>query len=45
MRAPSLLIYSFAPKLRVLNAFTQAVNGLHDFAVLSRDPEGGRAVP
>ncbi|MCW2957791.1 MAG: hypothetical protein JWP18_594 [Solirubrobacterales bacterium] len=36
------LIYSFAPKLLVLNAFTQAVNGLHDFAVLARDEEGRR---
>ncbi|WP_354701230.1 hypothetical protein DSM112329_01538 [Paraconexibacter sp. AEG42_29] len=38
----NLLIYSFAPKLDVLNAFTQAVNGLHDFAVLARDEEGQR---
>lgn len=36
------LIYSFAPKLLVLNGFAQAVNGLHDFAVLSRDEEGQR---
>jgi hypothetical protein len=36
------LIYSFAPGLRVLNAFTQAVNGLHDFAVLAKDAEGQR---
>ncbi|MEJ7797074.1 MAG: D-glucuronyl C5-epimerase family protein [Solirubrobacteraceae bacterium] len=34
------LIYSFAPQLRVLNAFTQAVNGLHDFALLANDTEG-----
>jgi hypothetical protein len=34
------LIYSFAPDLRVLNAFTQALNGLHDFAQLANDPEG-----
>ena len=34
------LIYSFAPGLRVLNAFTQALNGLHDFAVLANDAEG-----
>jgi hypothetical protein len=34
------LIYSFAPRLRVLNAFTQALNGLHDFALLANDPEG-----
>jgi len=34
------LIYSYAPALRVLNAFTQAVNGLHDFALLANDAEG-----
>jgi len=34
------LIYSFAPALRVLNGFTQAVNGLHDFALLANDAEG-----
>ena len=34
------LIYSFAPGLRVLNAFTQAVNGLHDFGALANDAEG-----
>jgi hypothetical protein len=34
------LIYSFAPGLRVLNAFTQALNGLNDFAVLANDAEG-----
>ncbi len=34
------LIYSFASGLRVLNAFTQAVNGLHDFTVLANDAEG-----
>ncbi len=34
------LIYSFAPRLRVLNAFTQAVNGLHDFGALANDAEG-----
>ena len=37
------LIYSFAPRLRVLNGFTQALNGLHDFAVLANDA-GGRAL-
>lgn len=37
-----LLIYSFAPKLLVLNAFTQAVNGLHDFAMLARDDTAQR---
>jgi hypothetical protein len=34
------LIYSFAPQLRVLNAFTQALNGLHDFGLLANDAEG-----
>lgn len=34
------LIYSFAPGLRVLNGFTQALNGLHDFALLANDGEG-----
>ncbi len=34
------LIYSFAPGLRVLNAFTQSLNGLHDFALLANDAEG-----
>jgi len=34
------LIYSFAPRLRVLNAFTQALNGLHDFAQFANDAQG-----
>ncbi len=34
------LIYSFAPGMRVLNGFTQALNGLHDFALLANDAEG-----
>lgn len=34
------LIYSFAPGLRVLNGFTQAVNGLHDYTELTADPGG-----
>ncbi|MFP5362367.1 MAG: D-glucuronyl C5-epimerase family protein [Thermoleophilia bacterium] len=34
------LIYSYASRLRVLNGFTQAVNGLHDYAELTGDPEG-----
>ncbi|MBW3654051.1 MAG: D-glucuronyl C5-epimerase family protein, partial [Actinobacteria bacterium] len=34
------LIYSFAPRLRVLNGFTQALNGLHDFAALANDDPG-----
>jgi D-glucuronyl C5-epimerase C-terminus len=33
-------IYSFAPGLRVLNGFIQALNGLHDYARLSGDPRG-----
>jgi hypothetical protein len=33
-------IYSFAPSLRVLNGFVQALNGLHDYARLSGDPRG-----
>ncbi|MGI8730377.1 MAG: D-glucuronyl C5-epimerase family protein [Solirubrobacteraceae bacterium] len=39
-RGAHYLIYSFAPRLRVLNAFTQAVNGLHDFAILAKDAPG-----
>jgi hypothetical protein len=31
--------YSFAPSLRILNGFAQAVSGLHDLAVLSRDED------
>jgi hypothetical protein len=34
------VIYSFAPWLRVLNAFTQTVDGLHDFARLTGDGGG-----
>lgn len=34
------LIYSYARGLRVLNAFTQALNGLYDFASLANDAEG-----
>lgn len=34
------LIYSFASGLRVLNGFTQAVTGLHDYAKLTADPAG-----
>jgi hypothetical protein len=36
------LIYSFSPGLRVLNAFTQTVNGLHDFAQLTGDRGGAQ---
>jgi hypothetical protein len=35
--------YSFAPSLRILNGFVQAVNGLHDLAVLSRDEDARAA--
>ncbi len=35
------LIYSFAPRLRVLNAFAQALNGIHDYARVSGSPEAG----
>jgi D-glucuronyl C5-epimerase C-terminus len=34
------LIYSFVSGLRVLNGFTQAVNGLHDYAKLTGNAEG-----
>lgn len=34
------LQYSFAPTLRIANGFTQALNGLHDFAALANDEEG-----
>jgi hypothetical protein len=34
------LQYSYAPGLRILNGFVQAVNGLHDFAALANDDEG-----
>ena len=34
------LIYSFAPRVRVLNGFIQALNGLYDFGKLASDPEG-----
>jgi hypothetical protein len=34
------LQYSYAPKLRIANGFTQALNGLHDFATLANDEEG-----
>lgn len=33
------LLYSYARSQRVLNAFTQSVNGLHDFAALANDDE------
>ena len=34
------LQYSFAPGLRILNGFIQALNGLFDFAALANDAEG-----
>jgi hypothetical protein len=35
---PHYLLYSFAPDLRVLNGFLQAVIGLHDAAALTGEP-------
>ena len=35
-------LYSFAPGLRVLNAFLQAISGLHDYAKLNRDARARR---
>lgn len=34
------LQYSYAPRLHIANGFTQALNGLHDFATLANDAEG-----
>jgi D-glucuronyl C5-epimerase-like protein len=34
------LQYSYARKLHIANGFTQALNGLHDFATLANDAEG-----
>jgi hypothetical protein len=34
------LQYSFAPRLRIVNGFVQALNGLHDFGALANDAEG-----
>ncbi len=34
------LQYSFAPRLRIVNGFVQALNGLHDFGALANDQEG-----
>ncbi|HEV7753387.1 MAG TPA: D-glucuronyl C5-epimerase family protein [Baekduia sp.] len=34
------LQYSYAPELHIANGFTQALNGLHDFAALAHDAEG-----
>jgi hypothetical protein len=38
LAGPHYLIYSFAPDLRVLNAFLQSVIGLHELATLTGDP-------
>jgi hypothetical protein len=35
---PHYLIYTFAPDLRVINAFLQSIIGLYDFAQLTGDP-------
>jgi hypothetical protein len=37
------LQYSYAPRLTIVNGFTQSLNGLHDFATLANDA-GGRAL-
>jgi hypothetical protein len=34
------VMYSFAPRLRILNGFIQSLVGLYDYARLSKDPEG-----
>jgi hypothetical protein len=34
--------YSYAPRLTIVNGFTQSLNGLHDFATLANDAEGRR---
>jgi hypothetical protein len=36
------VLYSFAPRLRVLNAFLQAITGLHDYARLNDDRRARR---
>jgi len=41
-RGHHFLLYSFAPRLRVLNGFLQAVTGLHDYAKLSGDRRARR---
>jgi hypothetical protein len=32
------LLYSFAPSMRVLNGFLQAITGLYDYAAIAHDP-------
>ena len=44
-RGTHYLLYSFAPGLRVLNAFLQAITGLYDYAKLSDDRRARQAVP
>ena len=34
------LQYSYAPRLTIVNGFTQSLNGLHDFATLANDADG-----
>lgn len=41
-RGAHYLLYSFAPGLRVLNAFLQAITGLYDYAKLSNDHRAER---
>jgi hypothetical protein len=41
-RGAHYLLYSFAPGLRVLNAFLQAITGLYDYAKLSDDHRADR---
>jgi hypothetical protein len=41
-RGNHYLLYSFSPGLRVLNAFLQAVTGLHDYAKLNDDRRAWR---
>ncbi|MGZ6705354.1 MAG: D-glucuronyl C5-epimerase family protein [Solirubrobacteraceae bacterium] len=38
---PHYLLYSFAPGLRVFNAFLQSLVGLRDFATATQDPAAG----
>ena len=42
-RGPHFLIYSYAPSLRVFNAFFQALNGLYDYAEAA-DDDAARAL-
>jgi hypothetical protein len=40
-QGPHYLIYTFAPDLRVINAFLQSVIGLYDVAQITADPRAG----